>query len=200
MPNNSSGADPQKIWQNQPPEPTPMTMEKIRLKVSELHAKTRRQMIGNSIVLLAAACAAVFGIARLHDSLLRTLLALAILWSVAGQFFLNRGMWSTMLPENAALRTGLEGYRHEVERRRSLSSRFLLWLFGPICFGVVTLIVILLHLGTSGGMDVPRTLLKMAPFLTLTVVWVLRLFVQRAREHRVLQREVEELNRIERSN
>ena len=42
--------DPKTIWQNQPTEPSAMTLDKIRQKVRELHAKTRRQLLGNLAV------------------------------------------------------------------------------------------------------------------------------------------------------
>jgi len=38
--------------------------------------------------------------------------------------FLNRGMWAATLPQDAALSTGLESYRREVERRVTFSVAF----------------------------------------------------------------------------
>ena len=38
--------DPGQIWRNQPAEPFGMTLEKIRRKVREQHAKERRQLLG----------------------------------------------------------------------------------------------------------------------------------------------------------
>src|ERR1700733_13268861 len=103
MRNDSPPNDPRAIWQNQPTEPSIMTLEKIRQKTRELHAKTRRQVIGNLIVPLAVFAFAGYGIAKFHNAGLRTVFACAIVWSLAGQYFLNRGMWSAMLPGDAAL-------------------------------------------------------------------------------------------------
>jgi hypothetical protein len=50
MRNDSIGNDPRTIWQNQPMEPSAMTLERIRQKVQELHAETRRQLLGSLIV------------------------------------------------------------------------------------------------------------------------------------------------------
>ena len=40
----------------------------------------------------------------------------------------------------------------------------------------------------------------MIPFLTLVVIWIVGVFVVRMREQRELQREIDELNNIEREN
>lgn len=201
MRDDSPEKDPRTIWQNQPTEPSGMTLEKIRQKVQELHAKTRRQVIGNLIVPLAVFAFAGYGIAKFPDAVLRAVFAFAIAWSLAGQYFLNRGMWSAMLPGDAAFSTSLESYRREVERRRSLFGRFMLWQFGPVIFAIAALIALILSLGIgNGGMLLKAALLKMSPFLTLIVVWIAFFFVIRMRQQRELQREIDELNDIEREN
>jgi hypothetical protein len=198
MPNDSPGIDPRAIWQNQPTEPSAMTLEKIRQKVRELHAKTRRQLMGNLVMPLVVVAFYGFGIKHFHHPMLRSAFACAIAWSLAGLYFLNRGMWSAMLPGDAALSTGLESYRREVERRRSLSGRFMVWGFGPVVFAVATLIMLILSLGSGSGMSQKGTLLKMTPFLTLLVIWLVGVFVIRMRQQRELQREIDQLNDIER--
>jgi hypothetical protein len=206
MRNDSSGNDPKTIWQNQPTEPSAMTLEKIRQKTQELHAKTRRQMIGNLIVPLAVLAFYGYGIAKFPNPVLRMVFACAIAWSLAGQYFLNRGMWSAMLPGDAALSTGLESYRREVERQRSLFGRFMLWQFGPLMFAIATLILLILSLAIGNGglllnaALLQGALLKMSPFLTLMVIWIASFFVIRMRAQRQLQREIDELGEIERAN
>jgi hypothetical protein len=105
-----------------------------------------------------------------------------------------------MLPGDAALSTGLESYRWEIERRRSLSGRFMLWGFGPVVFAIATLIVLILSLGIGSGILLKGAFLKMSPFLTLMVIWIVSYFVLRMRQQRELQREIEELDKIERAN
>jgi hypothetical protein len=204
--NDSSGNDPRTIWQNQPTEPSIMTLEKIRQKTQERHVKTRRQMIGNLIVPLAVCAFYVYGIAKFPNPVLRTVFACGIAWSLAGQYFFNRGMWSAMLPGDAALISGIESYRREVERQRSLFGRFMLCQFGPLMFAIATLILLILTLGSGNrgmpldGAIVKGALLKMSPFLTLTAIWIVGFFVVRMRAQRQLQREIDELNEIERAN
>lgn len=200
MRNDSSGNDPKTIWQNQPTEPSAMTLEKIRQKTQELHAKTRRKLLGNVVVPFFVVAFYGFSMKQFHDPVLRSMFAFAIAWSLAGLYFLNRGMWSGMLPADAASSTGLECYRREVERRRSLSSRFMLWGLGPVIFAIATLIMLILSLGTGSGISLSRALRNMTPFLTLLVLWLVGVFVIRMRDQRELQREIDELNDIERAN
>jgi len=127
--------------------------------------------------------------------------AFAIAWSLAGQYFFNRGMWSAAPPEDAALSTGLESYRREVERRRYLFGRVLLWSFGPVVLAIATLIALIMSFGiTNRGLSLQGTLRKMIPFLTLVVIWIVGVFVIRMREQRELRREIDQLNDIEKEN
>src|SRR5436853_7880207 len=118
MRNDSFGNDPRTIWQNQPTEPSAMTLEKIRQKVRELHAKTRRQLLGNLVVPFIVIAFYGFGIKQFHHPVLRSVFAFAIAWSLAGLYLLNRGMWSAMLPRDAASSTGLGSYRRAAPLRR----------------------------------------------------------------------------------
>jgi hypothetical protein len=193
MPNDSSGNDPRKIWQNQPTEPSAMTLLLIRSKVRELRARTQRELLGSLAGPIAVG--AFYGFATKEFSgfspLLQLVFASAIVWSLAGLYFLNRGMWSRAMPGDAALTTGLEFYRRELERRQSLFSRVLLWSFGPILLAIATFILILAMV--SGAKVFPNGL----PFLVLVVIWIAAYFGIRMRGQRELQRQIDELNEIE---
>jgi len=186
--------DPRAIWQNQSTEPSVMTLEKIRQKVRELHAKTRRQLLGNLAVLLFVIAFYSFGIRQFP--MLQPLLLFAIAWSLAGLYFLNRGMWFEAMPGDAALSTGLEFYRREIERRRCLFRRVLLWSFGPVLLAIATFLLAIATIGVRGGGIFPNAI----PFMVLVVIWIAVYFVIRMREQRELQREIDELNDIEAEN
>ena len=143
MPDNLPADDPKTIWQGQPTEPSTITVETIRRKAREFHAKTRRELFANTMAALIAVAFSGYGILRTRNSLL-LVFALAIAWAAAGQYFLHRGMWSGMPPGNAALRTGLEFYRGEIERRRHVFSRVLQWSFGPLVLSIVAWIAMMI--------------------------------------------------------
>jgi hypothetical protein len=194
MPDDFPEKDPRTIWQNQPTEPSVMTLDNIRKKVRELHAKTRRQLLGNFAVPLIIVAFYAFGIR--HFPGLQPFFAFAIAWSLAGLYVLNRGMWSAAMPGDAALSTGLEFYRREIERRRYLIHRVLLWSFGPVLLAIGTFIVVLAKIGGGDKGIFPNAM----PFMILVVIWIAAYFVIRMREQRELQREIDDLNEIESEN
>jgi hypothetical protein len=193
MENDSSANDPRKIWQDQPKEPSAMTLEKIRQKVSELHAKTRRKMLGSLAGPLCVGLFSAYGINLAYRlaPVLAPVFVFAIVWSLVGTYFLNRGMWPAAMPGDAALSTGIEYYRREVERQRAIYGRTLLWSVGPILLAIAMFILFLMIVGHG------RIFPKALPFLLLILVWIGSYFVIRTRERRELQREIDDLKDIE---
>ena len=178
------------IWLNQPTEPSEMTLGKLllRQKARELHAKTCQELfknIGRAFVVLAMSA---FGITWTDDPAARAAFTLAAAWALAGQYFLNRGMWLAPLPGDAALTTGLEFYRREVEGRHRLFRNLLRWGIGPVIPALAAFI------WTTSGKG---PMLKMAPFLALLAIWIVSMIVVRVRGEREFQREIDELNHIE---
>ena len=191
MPND----DPMKIWQTQPTEQQTMTLEKIQKKVRELNVKTRRELIkaiASPVLVVVMSCLAFATMPGQHDSAQRWTLAFAFAWSLAGQRALHRGMRLATLPGDAAMTTALDYYRREVERRKTLYGRTLLWSFGPVILALGVFCLPFLK---------NRVLLTNAiPFLSLVVVWIAAYFVLRMRIQKDLQREIDELNTIESGN
>ena len=198
MQDDSPENDPRRIWKNQPTEPSVITVEKIRLKARELHAKTRRQMLGTLAGPLVAGFFYAFGLREFPAlrQVLEPLFALALAWSLAGLYFLNRQMWSAAMPGDLGFSAGLEFCRREIERRRYLLGRVLLWSFGPALLAIGTFILALAMIGRPDRGMLPNAL----PFLALVIVWIIGYFVARLREQRQLQRELDELNEIETEN
>jgi hypothetical protein len=186
--------DLKKIWQSQPVEPSVMTTLLLRRRVRELHAKTRKQLVGSLVMPIVIVGLYIYAIKQFHYPVVQWLFALAIAWSVAGVYFLNRGMWSAAMPGDAALSTGLEFYRREVGRRCDLFRRLLWWGFLPMVSIIGTFILALVK--TGGGAAFPKAM----PFITLVVVWIAAYFAIRLREQRELRREIDELNAIEKEN
>lgn len=188
--------DPRTLWQTQPAESSIMSLILIRQKARELHAKTRRQLLGTLTVPFMVAFFYAFCIRQFPPlrEVLHSLFAFALAWSVAGLYFLNRGQWSGAMPEDAGFSTGLEFCRREMERRSDYFRRVLLWSFGPVFLAIGTLI---LALAIVAGREL---FLKAMPFMMLTVVWVAGYLVIRVRQQHELQRDINELGEIEREN
>jgi Flp pilus assembly protein TadB len=195
MPNDSSTNDAKTIWQSQPTEPSKMTLVMIRHKTQQLQDKTRRDLLAEIAVTIFLVALCGFGIWWVHGAALRALFALAIAWTLAGQYFVDRKSLSESAQLDVSLNTSLESYRREVERRHYLSSRFLSWIFGPAILAVGALSTHLLVLASDHG-----ALRNTVPFFTLLGLWFAGVFVVRMRQQRELQREIDQLNEVERSN
>ncbi len=187
--------DPRTIWQNQQTERSPMTMLLIRNKTRELRTKTRGERLKS---ISGPLIVVVLGVIGLHfpDAALGWVFAFAIVWSLAGQYFFQRGLRPASTPEDAALSASLASYRREVERRRFLFSRSLKWNLGPVLLVIATWISMAFRIGILDRTTLP----KAAPFLILMGVWLVALAVVRIRQQRDLQREIDELDEIEAAN
>ncbi len=186
------------IWLNQQSETSAMTPILIERRSRELRAKTRRKLIGTLAAPLAAAVFCAYAIKEFAGlrQLLQLPFAFALAWSLAGLYFLNRGMWSTVKPGDLGSSTGLDSCRREIERQRDLVRGVLLWSFGPVMLAIGTFVAALAMVSTRARGIYPNGL----PFLILIVVWIVSWFVIRYREQRELQREIDELNGIQREN
>jgi hypothetical protein len=195
MENDSSANDPRKVWQDQPKEISTVTLKMIRMKVQDLQTKTRRNWWGICAGPLAVGCFSAYGIKLAHGvfPVLEAAFVFAIAWSLAGVYFFNRGMRSEAMPGDAALSTGLEFYRRELERHRALYGRLLLWSFGPIILSLATFILFLVMVSRGKIGE----LAKGTPFFILIAIWIGAYFVIRRASWRDLQREIDDLRDIE---
>jgi MFS family permease len=176
-----------------------MTLLLIHQKTQQLHRKTRHELFAGITVALFIAALSGFGIWWVHAAVLRAAFALAIAWTLTGQYFVDRGTLSNTAQLDVSLSTSLESYRREVERRRYISGRFMLWSFGPIVLAIGALSTYLLTLVWNHGAWSHGYLWSTMPFFTLLGLWFIGVFVLRMRHQRELQREIDQLNEVERS-
>jgi len=191
-PQNNGEVDPKKVWQNQPSEVTALTVEMVRQRAQELHAKTRRLLAGNIATMFLVVAISGFGFMHTHNPGFRLAFIVSVVWAAVGQFLLHRGVWSALPPEGWALMTGLEFYRREIDRRRNVMGRLLQWSLGPMILNVG--ILVLLFTGMARSLGKAHAAL---PFSTLCAVWVVAVFVFRSRDQKELRKENEQLNRME---
>ena len=198
MQNDSPENGVRAIWLNQPTEKPTMISKLIEQRSRLLRAKTRRKLIGT------VACPLVAGIFYAYcmkqfpalRQVLQPPFAFALAWSLVGLYFLNRGMWSAVIPGDVGLNTGLEVCRLEIKRQRDHVRRFLLWSFGPVMLAIATFVLALAMVSTREQGILPNGI----HFLILMVVWIVSWFLIRLREQSELQREIDELKDIEMEN
>jgi hypothetical protein len=185
-------------WLDQPTETPTMTLKLIQQRSRDLRAKTRRKLLGTLAAPLAVGFFYAFGVKEFTAprQVLQPLFAFALGWSLAGVYFLNRGLWSRVMPGDAGFSTGLQFCRQEIERQRDLVRRALLWSFGPVMLAIATFVLALAMVGTKDRGIFPNGV----PFLIVVIIWIAAYFIIRLREQRALQREIDELNDLEREN
>ena len=194
MRNNLPGDDPKQLWQSQGTEHSIMTLEELREKARKYHSKTRRELFGNLAVGVIALTISVAGMLRAEVPALRVAFAFAAVWTLVGQYFLQRGMWPAMPAADAGASTGVEYYRRELNRRESLIGRALRWSFGPVTLAIGGQLLVLIGIAQQRGLGIRVVL----PFSVATGIWIVVFFVRRLLEQRELRREVAELDRFER--
>jgi hypothetical protein len=186
------------IWLNQPTEKPTMISKLIEQRSRKLRANTRRKLIGTVAGPLVAGILYAYSMKEFPAlrQVLQPSFAFAVAWGLAGLYFLNRGMWSSVMPGDVGLNNGLEVCRLEIERQRDLVRRLLVWSFGPAMLAIATFVLALAMVSTRERGIIPNGL----PFLILMVVWIVSWFVVRLHEQRGLQREIDELKDIEMEN
>lgn len=189
MSDNLPENGPQDIWLKQPEEKFTMTSILIRQRSRELRARTRRKLLGTLAGPLAAGTFYLFAMKWFpaQRAVLQPLFGLAFLWSIAGLYFLSRGMRWEEMPEQAGISGGLDSCLAEMERHRNHLDRVLWWSFGPVLFTIGTFVAALAR-AAQGGI-LPKGL----PFIALVAIWIVAYFAIRLREQQTLRREIGEL-------
>jgi hypothetical protein len=96
------------------------------------------------------------------------------------------------MPGDAGFSTGFEFCRREIARQLSYFRRVLLWALGPILLAIGTFVLAI----AASTSIFPKAI----PFITLVVLWIAAYLFIGARQRHNLQRELDELNQIERQN
>jgi hypothetical protein len=189
--------DPKKIWQSQPTSTRSISMMALHEKTRNLRANTRLRLLGGLAGPAVVGMFYAYSIRSFPALNLYPAFVLAGFWSLAGTYFLHRGIWSgDERPADPGLTSGLVYCRREVQRQRDLESRQPLWTLGPVYLSIGVFVYALALVSTGDRGMIPNGL----PFLAAVVVWPIAHVVGRLRDQRRMTREIEELDRIEREN
>ncbi len=189
--------DHKQLWLNQPMEARNMTLQLIQQKSRYLRTRTREKFIGSVAAPFAVGMIYVYCLKAFAplQQYLHVMFAFALIWSLVGVYFLQRGLWAPVMLADAGVSSGLMFCRQEINRQRELVNRVLLWTFGPILAAVGTLIFALTMVLTDRA-SFPSGL----PFVIAMLIGIAGRFTVDFREQRGLQREIEDLNDIERDS
>ncbi len=192
MPDNSQ-ANPKTVWQSQKNEETRMTLELLRQRALDLHAKRRHQLLATIFGAAIALSLSAWGITRTHYIALQAAFVLSSAWALVGLYFIKRGLRKTELLNDSTLRTGLEFYRLQIQQNLAVFHRSLPWTFGPLLLAVVAIMLVLA--GLTEAQDQP--LIKIAPFCILFLLWLIAFPTVRLHKRRELQKELDLLKSLD---
>lgn len=201
METNPSGNDPKSIWQNQPAEASKVTMEFIRQRARDLHARTRWDLFNSAISHAIAFIFCIVGAVLSHNAGQRIAYAVGVVYTLAAVFVIHRGMWTAPMPGDAGFATGIEFCRKEIERRQAIFSRGLSWIAGPMIYAVAAYLVPAIAASIKANPNAsPKVLINAVPFFALLTLWAVAVFFIRIRQRQALQREMDDLDAIEKEN
>jgi Flp pilus assembly protein TadB len=186
--------DPAAIWKNQPSEEIAMNPEQMmNRRTQALYASTRSEIlmsIGAALLLVAVMVlrfGLVYGLVEEVGS------ALVVIWVAVTLFRLRKRIWRQEANPDAAAATGVDYYRRELERRRDHLRDAWLW-HGPLL--LACLILAGIWYGWGGVVYLP--LGRVLPLVAALVIWVGFGLWRRLRQAKQLQREIDQLGRVDR--
>ena len=186
-------SDPRKLWQDQAGGGTPMNLELIRRKAEEIDEKTRQQLMANILiaVILTASCA--WGIWVHQDGVQRAGFALTMVWTWIAQRSSVKQMIAPGLAGEAALSTGLEFYRGELEKRQTYLRKPWVWFLGPVLAAIVFFLLPILR-NIVGN---PALLRNITPFGVILCGWIILFLIRARRDYVTVQKMIDGLRVFE---
>lgn len=192
MPDESRPHDPRVIWKEQPKEDTPVVVDRVmNRRTQQLHASTRSEIVMSILAALFFVAVLAWRLPTAGFALAPVGLAAAALWIAITAFRFRKIIRGSGSPPDTAS-TGLAYYRRELEIRRDHLRNAWLW-HGPL------LLAVLLFLASFAGRTFPGMdrFRNAAPLFLILVPWIIIGIQRRFRQAADIQREIDEIARLE---
>jgi lipopolysaccharide export LptBFGC system permease protein LptF len=190
--NESGNVGMKNIWQCQPVEGIPMSVQQIRKQAGKFEKQIVWRNVREYAGALIAAALFSFSFATTHDPLFRSGFVLLIAGLVYVAYQLHRKGSPKSLPVQMGAVSCLQFHRSELERQRDLVGSVWSWYLGPLIPGLAVLTIAMAvanpRPGNIGGV------MLMATIIAAFFVFVGKL---NARAARSLQRLIDELSTAE---
>jgi hypothetical protein len=198
MPDESPLIDPKQIWQNQPTEPIRMSLDEIRRRAHNLETKDRLAAL--VYMALALGLCVFFGLSFARTPYLVTRIGWAVLslWCLYSVYHGYKWIWPRRLAADATFSASLIFYRNELERKRDYVRHA--WRRAGLTWCFVGLAIVLVPPLIQALETAPPLLVKALRFFVLLGIWFALFFPMKKRKQNKLQREIDELNGLEREN
>jgi hypothetical protein len=189
--------DVRTLWQTQPPEGAPMSIDDVRRRARALDGKVRRQdaiMALSALINTVAFVAIMWYLPNLR--LVAAILIATVIAIVAGYVRRRPSRRQAIdVLTSAAINPCVDFYRHALVRKRDMARQLWAWFMPPAILGQVALIVGFV----ISPPNVPRRIILMAlPFWILTDVVIFVFGWRNAqREANARQRELDLLDSLD---
>jgi len=186
--NESPNQTLKELWQHQPVEGIPMSLEKIRKRAAKFEKKIMWRNVGEYVGGAIAAVLFASFFVQSHDVLFRVAFAMMIAGLGYMAYQLHRRASARSMPTDLGTVNSLQFHRSELERQRDFISHIWRWYLGPLIPGMVVL-----TLASARADSSAHGLVRMAiadAIMAFSVILVWRLNVRAAR---CLQRSIDEL-------
>jgi hypothetical protein len=192
MSDDSRKYDPQAIWREQQFEETPVIVDRImNRRTQQLHVSTRSEIVMSIVAAMFFIAVLAWRLPGAGLELQGAGVAIAAAWIAITVFRFRRILWGSTAAAHSAS-TGLAYYVRELEIRRDHLRNAWLW-HGPL---FVSLLVLLANFWEQ-GFPGPERVVVAVPLLLLRVIWIAAEIVRRYRQAADIQREIDELHRLE---
>lgn len=195
--NESSGNNPQNVWQNQTTEVFKMSAEQLRSRSQRKQNKARFEAAYSIVLGLLLFGLFAWRFIHGHELVARIGWGVLSLWCIyfAGQAY--RWIWQKRVAPDATLKTTLESYRSQLEKQRDYGRN--IWSRAGLnfCFLGVALVAAPALVRAN---QTPRLFMNVLPLFVLFILWLALFFPMRKRRRQKLQREIDELHGFESGN
>jgi len=200
----SAMPDIRSVWQSQAKKPSNVSLELIRRNARRLEETAHQRIVSTYVAALVIVVMALYISWQLDEIFFRMGACALILWAVSLIYQARKAVSPGRLPLHATLSVSLDFYRQELERQISYlrAGRNTIW---PLLLSGALFLTPFVRgaMGKPGmrGFDQRESMYFLlglvVPFLTVTVVWVSSVFVVAGRKLRGVQKEIQELDRLQ---
>jgi hypothetical protein len=201
---NAMPDDIRTVWQSQTKKPSNVSLELIRRKARRLEGTMHQQVVSTYVAALMIVVIALYISWQLDEIFFRMGACALILLAVSLIYRARKAVSSGRLPLDATLRASLDFYRQELERQISYlrAGRNTIW---PVLLSAALFLTPFVRgaMGKPGmrGFDSRESMYFLlglvGPFLTVMMVWVSSVFVVVGRKVSAVQKEIDELDRLQ---
>jgi hypothetical protein len=207
MPTEFPTNELQELWQNQPTEAFKMSAEKLRNKSQQLDKKARLAVLLSAIIaiLLFLFFAwgflsfpekfQTFGFSPFASWTMRLGFGVLGLWALYSGYKTYKILWPNLAGSDADLKTTLQSYKRELEKRRDYLRN--IWLRAGLIFCFLGIAMVVMPVLVRDMTTPSRMLADLGPISSLLIAWLAIFIPTRKRRQRKLQQEIDQLRAFE---